>query len=174
MDARLAITSKRDVRSYAPTPLGDGAELRILDAGRLAGTASNRQPCRFIIVEGPARVDVARAVYVAAHIITAALVVAVSVTPGGGLVDFDAGRVAQNMMLAAWADGVGSCPNGVADHEALARTLELTREERVPIVISFGVPQPWRDPARRSPERWSETARRLPLSQLVRRVGEVA
>lgn len=174
MDARLAITSKRDVRSYAPTPLGDGVERRILDAGRLAGTASNRQPCRFIIAQGTARADVARAVYVPSHIVTAALVVAVSVTPGGGLVDFDAGRVAQNMMLAAWAEGVGSCPNGVADHGTLARALELTGEERVPIVISFGVPDPQRDPARRSPERWSETARRLPLSQLVRRVGDVA
>lgn len=174
MDTRLAITSKRDVRTYAPTPLTADTERRILDAGRLAGTAGNRQPCRFIIVEGTARVDVARAVYVPAHIITAAMVVAVAVTPGGGLVDFDAGRVAQNMMLAAWAEGVGSCPNGVADHDALTRDIGLTGEERVPIVISFGVPQPWRDPARRSPERWSETARRLPLAQLVRRVGDVA
>lgn len=174
MDARLAITSKRDVRSYARTPLGPDTERRILDAGRLAGTASNRQPCRFLIIEGAARPDVARAVYVPAHIITAPFVVAISVTPGGGLVDFDAGRVAQNMMLAAWAEGVGSCPNGVADHDMLARAVGLTGEERVPIVISFGVPEPWRDPARRSPERWSETARRLPLAELVRRVGEVA
>lgn len=174
MDARLAITSKRDVRTYASTVLTAETERRILDAGRLAGTASNRQPCRFIVVEGTARVDVARAVYVPPHIITAALVVAIAVTPGGGLVDFDAGRVAQNMMLAAWAEGVGSCPNGVSDPEVLSRALELTGEERVPIVISFGVSEPWRDPARRSPERWSETARRLPLSQLVRRVGDVA
>ena len=149
MDARLAITSKRDVRTYAPAPLTAETELRILDAGRLAGSASNRQPCRFIVVEGSARADVARAVYVPAHIITAALVVAVAVTPGGGLVDFDAGRAAQNMMLAAWAEGVGSCPNGVSDHDVLARAAELAGEERVTIVISFGVPRPWRDPARR-------------------------
>lgn len=172
MDTRLAIASKRDVRRYAPVPLPPGAEERILDAGRLAGSASNRQPWRFVVPQGSARGPVAQAVYVPVHITSAALVVAIAVTPGGGLVDMDAGRAAQNMMLAAWAEGIGSCPNGVRDADLLSRALELADDERVPIVLSFGVPDPVRDPARRSVERWSATARRLPLSDLVRRVGE--
>ena len=174
MDTRLTITSKRDVRTYAPTPLPDGAEERILDAGRLAGSATNRQPWRFIVVEGSARAEAAGAVYVPRHITSAALVVAIAVTPGGGLVDMDAGRAAQNMMLAAWGEGIGSCPNGVKDADRLAQVLRLEADQRVPIVLSFGIPDPVRDPARRSPERWSATANRLPLSELVRRVGEVA
>ena len=40
----------------------------------------------------------------------AALVVTIAATPGGGLVDFDVGRVAQSMMLAGWAQGIASCP----------------------------------------------------------------
>ena len=35
---------------------------------------------------------------------------------------FDVGRCAQNMMLAAWNDGVGSCPNGISDPEAAERS----------------------------------------------------
>lgn len=174
MDTRLAITSKRDVRRYAPRPLPEGAEERILDAGRLAGSARNGQPWQFIVVEGSARGPVAAAVYVPTHITSAALVVAIAVTPSGGLVDMDAGRAAQNMMLAAWGEGIGSCPNGVSDADRMAAAVGLGPDQRVPIVLSFGIPEPERDPARRSPERWSADARRLPLSQLVRRVGEAA
>lgn len=175
MDTRLAIASKRDVRRYAQVPLPVGAEERILDAGRLAGSATNRQPWRFYVVEGTARGPVGEAVYVPVHIASAALVVAIAVSTGGSrLADFDAGRAAQNMMLAAWGEGIGSCPNGVRDPERLAAALGLQAEEHVLIVLSFGIPDPVRDPARRSPERWSATARRLPLEELVRRVGEVA
>ena len=42
---------------------------------------------------------------------------------GKGPTGFDAGRAAQNMMLAAWGDGIGSCPNGIANPEALAAVL---------------------------------------------------
>jgi nitroreductase len=172
MDARLVIASLRTVRSYLPEPLDDRIVERILDAGRLTSSARNRQPWRFIVVRGTARAPVARTVYVPRHVMSAGLVVAIAVTPGGNLVDFDAGRAAQSMMLAAWDEGVGSCPNGVADHAPLTAALELAGQERVPIVISFGLPERASDPRRRTPERWSEVARRLPLERVVRYVGE--
>ncbi|MGD9695280.1 MAG: nitroreductase family protein [Thermoleophilia bacterium] len=171
METRLAVASKRDVRAYTGRPVPADAERRILDAGRLAGTARNRQPVRFVIPEGAALPAVADAVYVAGNVLDAGLVVALVVTPGGGVVDFDAGRVAQNMMLAAWDEGIGSCPNGVADRAALDAALGVELPERVVIVLSFGEPRGHRDPARRSPERWSERADRHPLGALVRRVG---
>lgn len=170
MDAHLAIASKRDVRRYAPEPLPADVVRRVLDAGRLAGSARNRQPARLVVAERPAaRAAAAAAVYVPATVQGAALVVAVVVTPGGGLVDFDAGRVAQNMMVAAWADGVASCPNGVADHTALAAPLGLGAEERAVVVLTFGRPVTARDPGRRTREEWSRRARRLPLEEVVRR-----
>ena len=42
------------------------------------------------------------------------------------------------------------------------------------MVLSFGAPAVPRDPARRSAEQWSARARRLPLEDVVRRVGAVA
>lgn len=171
MDVNLAVASKRDVRAYSGRPVGDEAERRILDAGRLAGSARNRQPTRFIIPEGEALPAVADAVYVASNILDAGLVVALVVTPGGGVVDFDAGRAAGNMMLAAWADGIGSCPNGVADRAALDLALGVEESERVVVVLSFGEPARYRDPARRSAEAWSARANRQPLDSLVSRVG---
>lgn len=172
MDVPLAVTSKRDVRRYSGGPVDRAVEERILDAGRLAGSARNRQPTRFVIPQGAALHAVARAVYGPGNVLGAGLVVALVVSPGGGLVDFDAGRAAQNMMLAAWADGVGSCPNGVADREAMHAALAVDDPERVVVVISFGEPASGRDPARRTPEEWSRRAHRMPLASVVRWVSE--
>jgi nitroreductase len=171
MDVHLAVASKRDSRRYSGAAVPEAVQRSILDAGRLAGSARNRQPCRFVVPEGDALPPVADAVYTAGNVLSAGLVVAVVVTPGGGLVDFDAGRAAQNMMLAAWADGVSSCPNGVADREALDRALGIDAPERVVIVLSFGSPSRPRDPARRTADEWSARSPRLPLEALVRRVG---
>ena len=171
MDVRLAVASKRDARAFSGQAVPEEAALRILDAGRLAGSARNRQPCRFVVAEGEAVPAVADAVYRAGNVLDAGLVVAIVVTPGGNLVDFDAGRTAQNMMLAGWAEGIASCPNGIADPERLASILGIEPPERAVVVLTFGPPARPRDPARRPPERWSARARRLPLDALVRRSG---
>ena len=108
MDAHLTVASMRDARSYDGAPVPDDVARRILDSGRLAGSARNRQPTRFIVVGGEAVAAVARTVYRADNVLTAGLVLVICVSPGGNLVDFDAGRAAQSMMLSAWADGVGA------------------------------------------------------------------
>ena len=171
MDVDLAVASKRDSREYSGAPVSDETARRILDAGRLAGSARNRQPCRFVVPEGEAVPAVADSVYRGANVLDAGLIVVIVVSPGGGLVDFDAGRTAQNMMLAGWAEGVASCPNGIADPEGLARALGIEPPERAVIVLTFGPPARLRDPSRRTADRWSVRARRLPLEALVRHVG---
>jgi nitroreductase len=171
MDVHLAVASKRDSRRYSGGPVADDVQRRILDAGRLAGSARNRQPCRFVVAEGEALPAVADTVYAPGNVLSAGLVVVLVVTPGGGLVDFDAGRTAQNMMLAGWSEGITSCPNGIADHATLGRVLGIEAPERPVIVLSFGPPTRPRDPARRDAGEWSARAARLPLEALVRRVG---
>jgi nitroreductase len=71
------------------------------------------------------------------------------------------------MMLAAWNAGVGSCPNGIADADELARLLELEDPERVANIISFGYPAREIDPARRTAEQWIAVADRKPFNELV-------
>jgi len=51
VDTWLAIASRRETREYADRPVPDEIVHTILDAGRLAGSASNRQPWRFVVVE---------------------------------------------------------------------------------------------------------------------------
>ena len=171
MDAYLAIVSKREVRRYAPRPIEPDAERRILDAGRLAGSSRNRQPRRFVVVrDAAAREEIACAVYVADNVRGAALVVAI-VVRGRGPTEFDAGRAAQNMMLAASNDGIGSCPNGVADTERMRAALGHDDDERVPTVLTFGYPaKPRRDPQSLAPEEWVQRADRRPYEEIVQEI----
>src|SRR5262249_55115119 len=133
---------------------------RILDAGRLSGSSKNRQRWEFVVVSGQARERLADAVYAPENVRSAAFVVAIVGEAGG----FDCGRCAQNMMLAAWGDGVVSCPNGVREADAAA---EICGGE-VRAILSFGSPARPRDPASRAAENWSARANRKPLSELVR------
>ena len=168
MDTFLAIASRRDERRYLAEALPDDVVARILDAGRLAGSASNRQPWTFVVPESRERIEsLANAVYAPDNVRGAGLVVAV-VVAGKGPVSFDAGRAAQNMLLAAWNEGVSACPNGLADRDAAHVALGLAEDESTAIVLTFGRPQRVRDPESRSPEEWSARANRRPLRDVVR------
>jgi nitroreductase len=126
VDTYLAITSKRDERRYAERPIPSEVEQRILDAGRVSGNSQNRQEWEFVVVSD--REALAETVYAPNNVRTAALAIAIVARR-----PLDAGRAAQNMMLAAWNDGVVSCPNGIRDAEAAERIVGA----RPTTVISF-------------------------------------
>lgn len=170
MDTYLAIASKRDRRDYADRPVPEEIVRRILDAGRLAGSAVNRQPWRFVVVEERSLVErLAETVYAPNNVLTARLVITVVVT-GREQAAFDGARAVQNMFLAAWNDGVASCPNGMPEPARTAEVLGLDEGERSLIVLSFGYPARPADPEARSAEEWSARANRKPLDELVRRL----
>ena len=169
MDTYLAVASKRDWRRYADRPIASDVVDRILDAGRLAGSAVNRQPWTLVVVESPEIRDrLAEAVYAADNVRGAALVVAI-VTSGGGSA-LDVGRAMQNMFLVAWNEGVVSCPNGMPEADRAAEALGLEGDDKPVIVLSFGYPARPRDPEGESAEAWSREANRKPLSEVVKRV----
>jgi nitroreductase len=165
IDTFLAIVSKREVRAYADRDLTDDVVRRILEAGRVAGSAANRQPWRFVAIRDRALLDrVAETVYTAENLRGAKLAIAIVVSDSPG---FDCGRAAQNMMLAAWNEGVGSCPNGMADPQKTAEALGLPDGERPLNILSFGYPAKPRDPESRSPEEWVAHANRKPFDEVV-------
>jgi nitroreductase len=169
VDTYLAVASKRDWRSYADRPVPPEVERRILDAGRVAGSAMNRQPWIFVVVESPeAKERVAQVVHAQDNVRTAAFAIAIATEGGKGALDV--GRAMQNMFLVAWNDGVASCPNGMPDPAAAARVLGL-EDGLLPVSIpSFGYPKRPLDPESKTPEEWSEEANRKPLEELVRRI----
>ena len=101
---------------------------------------------------GRARIEaLAAAVFVPGNVLGAGLVVAVVVT-GKGPVSFDAGRAAQSMLLAAWNEGISSCPNGLADRDAAHTALALERGRDACHRVDLRRPQRRRDPESRTAE----------------------
>jgi nitroreductase len=139
------IRGMRAVRRFADRPLPEKVLGRILEAGRWAGSAKNRQPWHFIVVRDRALLDrLATCGQYASHLRGAAVAVVI-VTGSARWDDLDAGRCGQNMMLAAWAEGVGSCIASL-HHEAKARTaLGVPDGMKVQMAISFGYPAPGPD-----------------------------
>src|SRR5439155_19383287 len=83
---------------------------------------------------------------------------------------FDAGRVAQNMMVAAWAVGVGSCPNSVRpdEHDRMRQDLRVPADAAIATIITLGYPtagQP-RPRPKADPQRIVAKLNRFPLESL--------
>jgi nitroreductase len=158
MDAYRAIVDKRDQRAFLPRPIPDDTLRRILQAGRMTGSSKNREPNRFVVVRDPSRLAAIAALGAHARWLAgAAVLVAIIQTERH---EYDAGRCAQNMMVAAWNDGVGSCPAHLPEKE-LGALLEVPDGLQVNRVIGFG----YIDPARARPPR-SVARQRLPLEAL--------
>ncbi|MGI9557700.1 MAG: nitroreductase family protein [Solirubrobacterales bacterium] len=168
MDTQLAIASKRDRRTYADRAVPPDVERSILEAGRVTGSGRNRQARRFVVIdEGhETAVDL---VTRPDNIRGATLVVAIVIPAGKPLGRFDAGRAAQNMMLAAWNQDVVSCPNAIADEEGINKLVGAAGDEEVAVLLSFGYSASGADPSRFSVEEWIEKADRVPFDQAVAR-----
>ena len=166
MDTDLAIASKRDHRNYRPDSLGQADLDRILQAGRLAGSGKNRQARRFVVIRDRLA-EATPLVTRPSNLEGAPIAIAVVTVGKSSYNGFDAGRAAQNMMLAAWEMGIVSCPNAIADSEGMAELLGLSDDEEVVIVLGFGLPPTTRSPERKTVEEWTGAADRLPLEELV-------
>ena len=162
MDAYRAIVSKRDTRVFLEKAVPDDVVRRIVQAGRMAGSSKNTQPCRFVVIDDAAVKDaIAKCGDFAAWFPSTPLLIAVAVSNQSKRAEFDAGRAAQNMMVAAWADGVSSCPTTMHRVEEARETLGLPEEFHVSTVIGFGY-------RAREPKHVAEAAR-LPYDEYVRR-----
>ncbi len=139
MDALKAIVTKRDTRNFTDEPVDANTLGRILQAGRMAGSAKNTQPCRFVVLpDREHREELAACGQFSAWIPQAPVNIAV-VMPAEDR-DFDAGRAAQNMLVAANALGLASCPVTMHDQDCARRVLGLPDDYKVAIVLAIGHP----------------------------------
>lgn len=159
MDAYRAVVDKRDQRAFVPKPLPEESLRRILQAARMTGSSKNSEPNRLVVVRDRERLAALAGIGAFAKFLAnAAVVVVIAQTQPH---EFDAGRCAQNMMVAAWNDGIGSCPAHLPEAE-VAKLLGIPRDAHVNRVIGFG----YVDPARANAPK-SVARRRKPLDELV-------
>lgn len=161
MDTYSAIVSKRDLRHYTDAPISEEIMHRVLQAGRMAGSAKNEEQNRLLVVRDQAVKDnLALAGDFASWIGTAPVVIGFA-APAEGLRLFDVGRQAQNMMVAANAEGLGTCPVTLQHGKKTRSAVGLPEDWEMPMVITMGWPAPDRpeSPLKR---------KRVPLEELVR------
>ena len=151
MDAYKAIITKRDTRAYTDQPIPDDLLERIIQAGRMAGSSKNTQPIRLVVVRDRDWLkEIAECGTFSQPLLQAQAGIAVCAAPDGS--DFDAGRAAQNMMVAAWNEGIASCPTSVHNQPCIREKLKLPRgveDEatgrvgwRAVVILALGYPRP--------------------------------
>jgi nitroreductase len=159
------ITHRHSVRAYADHPVEQEKLDILIEAVRLAPSASNSQPWRLIMVtEPPLKDQVARATYSTLvsfnKFVPQAPVLAVLVMEkpkvitqiGATLKDrdfslIDIGIAAAHFCLQATALGLGTCMLGWFDEAAIQRLLQIPKHKRIGLLISLGYAVP-NDPIR--------------------------
>jgi nitroreductase len=168
MDTYQAILTLRSVRQFDPSrPIDQAALQRILQAGRMSGSSKDSQPWWFIVIQDRARLQaLAQTGNYAQHIAGAAFAIAIVFDPQFYRGEFDSGRTAQNMMLTAWEEGIGSCIASMHREEDCKAILGVPAELRLQHIISFGYPLAVEQTIPAAPRR-----RRKPLEEIVKYEG---
>lgn len=140
MDVLAAIRSKRDTRAFTDRPVTDDELARVLDAARMAGSAKNRQPVRLVVVTDPDTIEALKAPCDFAAWIHGAPVVVVGVVEKSDSIrlQFDLGRHLQNLMLAAHAAGLATCPVTVQRPDEVSPILGLPDTHEALMYVPLG------------------------------------
>jgi nitroreductase len=149
MDVYEAIRTKRSVRRFQDKPLPETVITAILEAGRRAPSARNRQPWHFIAIQDKAILQALVNISPnAGHLAGAALGVAIVTPPPDTslTIMFDAGQAATYMQLAGWELGVASCVGSIQNLEAARNLLGFPADQHMLIALSFGYPMPSEGP----------------------------
>ena len=125
------IRQRYSVRAYKPAPVPDDLLAQVLEAGRLAPTAANKQPFRVIVIHTKGREAELRRIYHRDWFTQAPLILCVctvraeawkrAMYDGKSHADVDAAIVMDHMVLAAADLGLGTCWIAAFDPAAAAR-----------------------------------------------------
>jgi nitroreductase len=156
MDVLPEILRRRSIRSFAAKPLEKEQVERILEAGRSAPSAKNRQEWRFVVVQKKeTRERLQEAAFGQEHVGQAAAVIAVCTTnvdyrmPNGQLsFPVDLAIAASQMALQAVHEGLGTCFVTTFDEQEVRDILTAPFAIRVVLLLLVGHP---RDPAETEP-----------------------
>lgn len=141
METFEAIRTILAVRAYQDKPIPPDTVHRIVEAGHLTGSSMNKQPWHFIVIQSPDMLqqlgNVARS---GPYIAQAPLAIIVAVEKQSRFGVSDASRAIQSMMLAAWAEGVGSNWVGFVGFEEVREWLAIPDDLDILAIIPFGYP----------------------------------
>lgn len=151
MEFAKVITGRESIRNYDPTKPVDKAILeKILDAGRIAPSAANRQPWRFLLISSREMLTQVRRCYQkpwfqdAPHVLVVAgrTGEAWAREDGWNSIETDLTIAMDHMVLAAENEGVATCWISNFEMAVLRSALGLSSEDRVYAITPLGYPRP--------------------------------
>ncbi|MGD9147712.1 MAG: nitroreductase family protein [Anaerolineae bacterium] len=138
------VLNRRSIRRFKNEPVSEKVLNSILEAGRRAPSATNQQPWHFVVARDYNEKDAcsfggfnrfatdASFVVVGLYRMSEVIIEQLSL--------MDVTIALQNMVVAAWVQGVGSCWMGAFDEGKLRGTLNLPVDCRIVGAVAFGVP----------------------------------
>jgi len=163
------IQQRYSTRAYKGLPVPEDALQRVLEAARLAPTAANRQPFQLVVVHTAGREAELARIYGNAWFTQAPIVICACSVPGQtwtrrdgkNYADVDVAIAMDHLMLAATAEGLGTCWIGAFDPVAAREVLGLPEDVEPVVFTPLGYPADQRQAKRRRPldalvhnERW--------------------
>jgi nitroreductase len=140
MEVFEAVRTALAIRDYKGTPVPPDVVHRIVEAGRLTGSAMNGQPWHFIIVEDKDTLKkLGTITRTGPYVAQAPLAIVVAIQKAKFAMA-DAARAIQSMILTAWSEGVGSNWVGFMGLDDVKPLLAIPNELDVLAVIPFGYP----------------------------------
>lgn len=159
MELTEAIRERQSIRDYEDRPVPEEKLGKVLEAARLAPSASNRQRWKFIVVrEAKRRQELARAAGGQTHLARAPVVIAAVATMpdyvmrcGVPAYAVDLAIAIDHMTLAAVDEGLGTCWIGAFSQEEARNILEVPEDYRIVTLLPLGFPrQTGREKVRKS------------------------
>jgi nitroreductase len=161
-----AITSRRNVRTFADRPVAAADLDQILEAGRRSPSSQNWQPWDFILVTQREQLrELATVWQGAGHVAQSTATIVVVGPPADNefhRAQFDLGQATMAMTLAAAGLGIGSCHAGVADIRLARQLLGFPADRDWAFLVSLGYPAD-------RPLTPIKTPRRRPFDEVVHR-----
>ena len=151
MDFYELIRGRESIRNYDPErPVDDDTLNRILEAGRLAPSAVNYQPWRFLVISSPEMLAKVRSCYGGAWLADAPHILVivgevneawVREADGYNSIETDLTIAMDHMILAAEYEGVATCWIEAYDPFMLREALSLKDKEKVFSITPLGYPK---------------------------------
>jgi len=148
MEVREAIEKRRSVRAYEDRPIPEEKLKRVLEAARLAPSASNQQPWKFVVVQDvESRKKLARAAGNESFVGEAPVVIAAVALRTDHIMmcgvhsyPVDLAIAVDHITLAAVEEGLGSCWIGAFSQTEVKRILNIPKQYMVVALLPIGYP----------------------------------
>ena len=137
------ILARRSIRTFKDQPIDQEIINKILEAGRVAPSATNSQPWHFVVVKDSKGKDACDFQGFNQWVNGASFVVVGFYRQSEAIIEklslMDVTIALQNMVIAGWVQGVGSCWMGAFNEKKLKKTLNLPSDSEVVGAIAFGI-----------------------------------